>query len=189
MRLDGVDPLRIAIAGAHCTGKTTLVEHLASKLDPIRVIPEPYYEILAEGGSFSHPPVLEDYELQLERAIHDVVALTDSRAIFDRCPADFLSYLMTFGSEGNEAVQATFRDAADALASFDLFVFVPIERPDRIGLSPSEHPRLRWQMETHLRDILIDDIWGLDLPVLEVRGSPSARARIVLDRLGLQALE
>jgi hypothetical protein len=177
--------LRIAIAGSHCTGKTTLVENLARELDPIRVIPEPYYEILAEGGSFSHPPELEDYELQLERAIHDLVTLTDSRALFDRCPADFLAYLMMFGSKGDEAVRAAFREAADALASFDLFVFVPIERPDRIDVSPSARPRLRRQIDSHLRDILVNDIWGLDLPVLEVRGSPGARAQIVLDRLGL----
>jgi hypothetical protein len=181
-RINHPELVRIAISGSHATGKTTLVDDLASALNPITVVPEPFYEILSEGGLFSQPPSIEDYEVQLDRSI-DVLQHTNAAAIFDRCPADFLAYLATFGSDSAASIRRVFRSAADALSRLDLIVFVPIERPDRIQLDSAEGLRLRKRVDLRVREILLDDIWGLDLPVVEVRGTPEHRLKLVLQRV------
>jgi hypothetical protein len=65
------------------------------------------------------------------------------------------------------------------MARFDLIVFVPIERPDRIEIGLDENPRLRRRVDHELREILIHDSLGLALTVLEVTGSVVERAQQV----------
>ena len=68
----------------------------------------------------------------------------------------------------------------------DLVVLVPIEQPDRIRPARDESVRFRRRVDAALRSILVDDALGLGISVLEVTGSPRARARQVLVHLGMR---
>src|SRR5207247_11249902 len=81
--------LRIAVSGAHRTGKTTLVEELVRLLPTYTAIAEPYYFLEEEGHEFAEMPSLEDFELQLERSMK-LLAEDGEDLIFDRCPASIL---------------------------------------------------------------------------------------------------
>lgn len=98
---------------------------------------------------------------------------------FDRSPADYLAYLAALqpGISLADRVAST----ADALATLDLAVFVPIERHDVIATR--EMPRLRRRVDALLRDILVNQTWGIVVPVVEVQGTPSERADIVANCL------
>ena len=52
----------IAICGAHATGKSTLVDALASALPGYRVVEEPYHALIDDGYVFGDPPGVEDFE-------------------------------------------------------------------------------------------------------------------------------
>jgi len=69
------------------------------------------------------------------------------------------------------------------VASLSLVVFVPIEEPDRIVLPVSEDEELRRDVDEKMREILGDDLFGLDLEVMEVSGTRARRAAMVLDRV------
>ena len=64
-------------------------------------------------------------------------------------------------------------------------VFVPIEDPDRIDVSSVER-RLRRRVDLALREIIVEDTWGLAPRALEVSGAPGERAEQVLARVGAQ---
>lgn len=66
--------MRIAFAGAHRTGKTTLVHALAEVLPKYEAIDEPYLALEEEGQEFSDPPTAEDFQLQLQRSIEIITA-------------------------------------------------------------------------------------------------------------------
>ena len=175
--------MRIAISGSHGTGKSTLIEALSSQLRKYEAIPEPYYDLVDEGRTFEYPPSLEDYEIQLERSIKNLGVVTSAEALFDRCPVDYLAYLGSCGAEGRESIANFFAAAAEALSSLDFVVLVPIESPDLIHLEESETQRLRRRTDLQLRGILIDDVWGLGLDVIEVRGTVQDRVSQVIARL------
>jgi hypothetical protein len=175
--------VRIAISGAHATGKSTLVDALASELPNYKAVTEVYSDFVEEGYQFSFPPALEDFELQLQRSITNVLENTTSHVLFDRCPADYLAYLASWKHGGNDSIAGSFPAAASAMAGLDLVVFVPIENPDRIEFSELELPRLRRRVDQTLRRILIDDMWGFGVNVLAVKGSVSERLAQVLDHI------
>lgn len=169
--------MRIALAGAHATGKSTLAAELARVLPGHRVIEEPYHQLEAEGHVFAAPPALEDFELQLERALRCVGA-ERGEAIFDRSPADYLAYLLAHRDRDRADVGRWLPDVRAAITALDLVVFVPIERPDRIAAP--ELGRLRRRVDAALRAGIVADEWGLGGRVLEVRGTPGERATQVL---------
>src|SRR6185369_13261844 len=60
--------MKIAVSGAHRTGKTTLVEELCRALPAYIAVDEPYHLLEEEGHEFAEMPSLEDFELLLERS-------------------------------------------------------------------------------------------------------------------------
>jgi hypothetical protein len=114
---------RIALAGAHETGKSTLAAELARALPGHPVVEEPYYELEAEGHLFAAPPTLEDFEAQLERSLRNV---REERGdvIFDRSPADYLAYMLAHRDAADADVSSWLPRVADAVATLDLTVFV-----------------------------------------------------------------
>jgi hypothetical protein len=172
--------MRLALAGAHATGKSTLAAELARALPGHRVIEEPYYQLEAEGHVFSASPPLEDFEAQLERSLQSV-AQERGAVIFDRSPADYLAYFLAHRDRGRAALAHWFPEVCAAIATLDLLVFVPIERPDRIAAP--EAARLRRRVDTVLRAGVMADEWALGAPVLEVGGLPGERVAQVLARL------
>ncbi len=86
--------MRIAISGTHFSGKLSLVQALSEALPKYTTVDEPYHLLQEEGYEFAELPSIEDFELQLERAIESLDE-TLSNVIFDRCPADILCYLLS----------------------------------------------------------------------------------------------
>ena len=171
--------MRIAVSGSHATGKSSLISELARRISGLTTIDELYYALEAEGHAFEAPPSAADFELLLERSISLLAERHSGHVAFDRCPADYLAYLV---ARSRQAVSEDYVTAvAAALASLDLVVFVPIERPDRVD--GAEAPRLRRRVDAILRETLVDGAWDFDVPVLVVRGTPGERADRVLGAL------
>ena len=176
--------MRIAVSGAHRTGKTTLVEALQERLAGHVAVDEPYHLLEEEGHEFAEMPCFEDFELQLERPIE--LVLDDEGAsdrIFDRCPADLLAYLVTHEESEGFDVEAWLPRVRRAMQQLDLVVFVPVEEPDRVAVSSRDHAGLRRRVDEELRDIVLGDRWRLGVESLEVTGSVRERVRQVLSRL------
>ena len=171
--------MRIAISGAHFTGKSTLVEGLSNALPKYSAVEEPYRLLEEEGYEFTEMPSVEDFELQLERSIG---CLEESGAdvIFDRCPADFLGYLLTHSEAELFDLEKWLPRVQAAIATLDLVVFVSVEERDRIPLPSSEDAELRMQVDEKLKEILLDDEFDFDVDVLEVTGAPHERVQQVL---------
>lgn len=176
--------MRIAVAGSHATGKSTLVEELARRMPAITVVDEPYYDLSAAGHVFSEPPTIEDFQTLFEASVTAFVACDAAIVVFDRSPADYLAYLAALQPH------ATFVDhvaaARAALETLDFIVYVPIERPERIG--DVELPRLRRRVDVVLRGMLVGQTWGWTIPCLEVRGTPSQRVAQVARHVEATAL-
>jgi len=136
---------------------------------------------LEEGHEFAEMPSLEDIELQLERSIKSLAEEGTDR-IFDRCPADILAYLITHDDSEGFDVDAWLPRVRGAMERLDLIVFVPIENPDHVAIIEADHADLRRRVDEELRDILLDDRWGIGVEVLEVSGTPQERVRQVLER-------
>ena len=168
--------MRIAVSGTHATGKSTLVDELARRLDGFVAMPELYYQLEDEGHLFADPPTLDDLDLLFERSIEALTACRAPRALFDRSPLDYLAYLSAVAPETD--LRARVAAAHAVVASIDLVVFVPIEKPDRLDVA--EAPRLRRRVDRVLREMLVEQSWGFDVRVVEVRGSVEERATQVL---------
>jgi AAA domain len=173
--------VRIAVSGSHRTGKSTLVEELSRLLPAHEVVDEPYHQLEEEGHQFAAMPSVEDFELQLERAI----ACCDGGGgdqLFDRCPADLLAYLLVHPDGDALDLEDWLPRARAAMQRLDLVVYLPIERPDRVAV-PADERGLRRRVDEALRENLLEDGWELGVQVLEATGSTGERARQVQARL------
>lgn len=173
--------MRIAVSGAHRTGKTTLVEELARALPSYAVVEEPYHQLEEEGHEFAEMPSLEDFELQLERSI-DCLDDSEPNTICDRCPADLLAYLITHDDADGFDVDRWLPRVRQAMRRLDLIAFVPVEHRDRIVVSDAMERRLRRRVDEELRDIVLGDRWEFGVEAVEVAGPAQERVRQVLAR-------
>ncbi|MES1241753.1 MAG: ATP-binding protein [Acidobacteriota bacterium] len=171
--------MRIAVSGAHRTGKTALIEELSRALPSYVVVDEPYHLLEEEGYEFEAMPSVEDFELQLERSI-ECLADGGRDLLFDRCPADLLAYLISHPDSGRYDVRPWLPRVRDAMQGLDLIVFVPVETPDRIRVSDPDEADLRQRVDEELRDILLGDRWDFGVEAVEVTGSIRERVRQVL---------
>jgi len=173
--------MRIAISGSHLVGKTTLAEALAEALPGHELVPEPYYLLEEDGHEFAEMPSIEDFELQLERSIQ-CVQESGMDVVFDRCPLDVLGYLVTHRDADAFRREDWMPRVREAVAKLDLIVFVPIEDPDRVAV-PRPQARLRSDVDMVLRDMIVDDAYGLEIDVITVAGTPGTRLREVAAHL------
>jgi predicted ATPase len=171
--------VRIAVSGAHRTGKTTLIEELSRALPAHAVIDEPYYLLEEEGHEFAGMPSLADFELQLERSLEAIGDNGENR-LFDRCPADLLAYLIAHRDSDGGVVDAWLPRVRSAMQRLDLIVFVPVEDPDRVLVPDPEDRELRRRVDEELREIVVEDRWDLGVEAIEVTGTARERARQVL---------
>lgn len=171
--------MRIAVSGTHFSGKSTLVEALSKALPKYSAVEEPYRLLEEEGYEFTEMPSVEDFELQLERSI-GCLEESEPNVIFDRCPADFLGYLLTHPEAEAFDLETWLPRVQAAIEKLDLIVFLPVEERDRIVLPSSEDSELRLQVDEKLKEILLDDEFDFDVDVLEVTGAPHERVQRVL---------
>ncbi|WPB81332.1 AAA family ATPase [Archangium violaceum] len=177
--------MRIAVTGTHRVGKSTLIEELEEQLAEYRVIDEPYHLLEEEGYEFASPPCLEDFLEQLRRSMELLEEEGSARnVLFDRCPLDFLGYLLTHEDSDSFDVEEWLARVRSTLQTLDLVVFVPIEERDRIQIPAHEDREQRRDVDEKLAWILFDDPFELGMDVLSVHGSTSARVAQVLEHLG-----
>ncbi len=168
--------MRIAVSGAHATGKSTLIAELARANPDASTEDEAYVTLMGDGTAFAARPDAADYALLCERACRDLITEREGPVLFDRTPADYLAYLV---ASGGAAVEPELVDCTKrALSTLDLVVYVPIETPDRV--SGAEQPRLRRAVDRILHDMWVDDGWGWSAPVLAVQGPVPVRVAQVL---------
>lgn len=79
--------MKIAVAGAHRVGKTTLAEKLQEHLPGYTLNTEAYYELEESGYVFSERPDVDDFIKQFEFSIKQITKSGDN-TIFDRCAID-----------------------------------------------------------------------------------------------------
>jgi thymidylate kinase len=171
--------MRIAISGTHFSGKSSLVQALSEALPQYTTIEEPYHLLQEEGYEFAELPSIEDFELQLERAIENLdETLPD--VIFDRCPADILGYLLSHADAEAFNLEEWLPRVQTAIKKLDLIVFLSIEVPDRIVLPRSQDVAYRQRVDEKLREVILDNIFDFEVDVLEVSGNPQTRIELVL---------
>ena len=171
--------MRIALSGAHRTGKTTLSRHLCRRLPGYTAVEEPYRLLEDEGHVFAEMPTVEDFELQLERSIEALRDAAPDR-IFDRCPLDLLAYSICHDDASAFDPAHWLTPVTEAVARLDLVVFVAVERPDRIDVSDDDYPGLRRRVDRTLREMIVVDPWGFGLDFIEVAGPERRRVAQVL---------
>ncbi|WP_257462466.1 ATP-binding protein [Archangium lipolyticum] len=177
--------MRIAVTGTHRVGKSTLIESLEDRLAEYRVVDEPYLLLEEEGYEFASPPCLEDFLEQLRRSMELLEDEDGARnVLFDRCPLDFLGYLLTHEESDSFDLEEWLARIRSTIQTLDLVVFVPIEERDRIQIPAHEDPELRVEVDEKLAWMLLDDPFELGVEILLVHGSRTARVTQVLARLG-----
>lgn len=185
--------MRIAVSGTHCSGKTTLIDAFLTAHPDFANEPEPYALLVEDyGEEFSAEPGIEDFLRQLQFSVAQLNSHKRSEAvIFERCPVDFLAYLLALKDIHRELVDSPTIDAAtelvkESLPGLDLIVFVPLDDANVIEVEAEEDPRLRRAVNRRLMSIFGADELGLDsaLPeVIEVIGSTEQRLRMLEEKL------
>jgi hypothetical protein len=182
--------MRIAIAGTHCSGKSTLVhDFLAVHRDYVHE-PEPY-EWLEDvyGEAAAEEPTAEDFYRQLELCVERLRGYgRGANMIAERSPLDFLAYITALhdlGRSGRDcALTASAAElAAEGMAQLDLLAVLPLNARDGIIAPESEDLELRDAMNDRLLDLIATDEYALlagGRPrVIEVQGSPQQRLRML----------
>jgi len=179
--------MRIAVSGTHFSGKSSLVEALSEALPQYATVEEPYNQLQDEGYEFAELPAIEDFELQLERSIEN---LNESmpNVIFDRCPVDILGYLLAHADVEAFDLDAWLPRIQTAVSKLDLVVLLSIEEPDRIVLPVSQDAVYRQRVDEILKEITLENSFGLDVDVLEVSGDMQMRVAQVLTHISKEDL-
>ena len=178
-------PTRIAISGTHRIGKSTLIEEFLRGHPEFFHEPEPY-EVLVEdyGEEFSAQPTADDYYRQLKFNIerlhrHQV----GEKVIYERCPVDFLAYILALRDLKTEVVDVSFVDRVvemvlDAIQHLDLIVFLPLEEADN-----NESVKLRSAANSQFVDLLVNDEFGIVrsglVDIIGASGTTTERLRIL----------
>lgn len=173
--------MRIAVSGAHRTGKSSLVEALGEHLPHHTMVAEPY-EILEERGyAFEHPPSVEDYVVQLKQSLASLRRRSPN-VIFDRCPLDFLGYIYASPGAARFDFEAWRAPIAQALAGLDLVILVRAD-PAHDPALPGDDAAFRLAVDHALQDIVDGDSFDLceGVEILVLEGPWDRRVEIVLE--------
>lgn len=171
--------MRIAVAGTHASGKSTLIADFLAAHPEYEHEAEPY-EWLDED---LEAPDAGSFFRQLQLSVRSSAEQPEgARVIAERSPLDFLAYLMALDELGRGGRSADLTARAEPLAAagmrhVDLLVVLPLgSGPDRIEVDGSEDPALREAMNDVLLE-LVDDtgLIGEHTTVVEVSGSPARR--------------
>ncbi len=168
--------MRIAIAGTHFSGKTTLAEALVERLKGYSFVEEPYHHMLASGYEFADEPSVDDFAEQLNVSVA-LIGESDENTIFDRSPFDFMAYALSIADRDEIEIQEWLEIAQEALEQLDAIIFCPIETPDRIPVPRSEDKKLRLSVDQKLREFIVEDSFDIlgNIHVLEVSSSIEKR--------------
>jgi len=155
--------MRIAVAGTHASGKSTLIADFLAAHPEFAHEPEPY-EWLDDASA---EPDAEDFYRQLELSVSRLRAYgSGAHVIAERSPLDFVAYILALGDRGLADAARTL--AAQGMGHVDLLV---VTSPDGIHVPDDENPELREAMHEHLLELVAD----ADVRVIELHGPPHRR--------------
>jgi hypothetical protein len=164
--------MRIAVAGTHGVGKSTLIEQFLRLHPEFEHEPEPYAVMVEDyGEEFSAEPCVEDFLRQLEFNLARLGQHASS-VIYERCPLDFVAYINALG--GSSVPETLLTRISDVMQQLDLIVYLPLESED-----DDEYPKLRRVMDHQLSEILTET----NVAVVEATGSTAQRLRTVENAL------
>lgn len=171
--------MRVAIAGTHRTGKSTLLQALEAELAGYTFVDEPYQQMVEDGFDFEEPPTVDEFFEQLRVS---TALVTDSapQTIFDRSPLDFLAYAQCVDRDDAVDLDVWLDLCREGVAALDAIILCTIEAPDRIAVA--EHRKLRRRVDEALQAIILDDRFELlaGVTVVEVSGSVAERVKQAL---------
>jgi predicted ATPase len=170
-------PMRIAVSGTHCTGKSTLLDEFLRVHPDFVHEPEPYTVMVEElGEEFSAEPCVEDFQRQLEFNLDRLKQHErGERVIYERCPIDFLAYIECISPE----TTSHFDQILESMQRLEMIVYLPIENT----IESDEFPKLRKAVDRHLNAIYNEDDLGIisatNLKIVEATGPIEKRLRTV----------
>lgn len=170
--------MRIVVSGTHASGKSTLISDFSLAHPEYEVLPDPF-ELLDEAHDM---PGASMMAAQLRLAAGRLLDRGHGDAIIaERGPIDFLAYLLSIAELSGRALPADAVErmtelTAEALASVDMLVVLPLTVDGPLPVGSDEHLELRQAMNDVLLELIDDpDVTGGDLQVLEIVGPPGER--------------
>ena len=176
--------MRVAIAGTHCCGKSTLIDEFLITHSEYTHEPEAYEVLEEHGETFAAEPSANDFARQLEYNVNRLDEFgPDDNVIFERSPADYLAYLLALEKLRRDPDARLLKEQAievtkRGIRNLDILVFVRPNDGD-YEVSDDEDPVLRTAVDNYLEQILLDN--ELDLVVsnhplvIEASGSIAER--------------
>jgi len=171
--------MRIAISGTHFSGKSTLIANFLNKNPCYHHYQEPYYE-LAQQEQGASDFSMESMQEQLAMSIQLLEESTDYEdVIFDRCPIDFIAYMMYFAETdhfdlADSEISESFEPVIEAIQTLDLIVFLPLGADCQIEYFDSDTD-MRNDVDRHFKQLYRDNTFGLfpdynEPPIIELSG-------------------
>jgi AAA domain-containing protein len=175
--------LRIAVSGAHGTGKSTLIAAFLERFPDYHHEPEAYESLADDVDLISgEVPSPEGLQLLLDHTITAVGSHPPgARVIFERSPADYLAYAAASrGYWPRETIAAFVEEALprvrEAMKSLDRLALLPVVSQGPIRGRGGEDPRYRRRVSRALERLLLDDEYrlfeGTGPRVIELSGDP-----------------
>lgn len=168
--------MRIAISGAQCTGKTTLMKKIcsnaASELDKYTVATEIVRTLMAKGVKINKGADHESQCKILEAHYHNI--LNHSNLLTDRCAVDAFVYSTWDYLKGNYSFdqhKEHERIMLSCLPSYHLYFYLPVEfEMTADGVRDTDKI---YQKEIH--ELFITIYRKYNIPYIELKGSVEER--------------
>jgi hypothetical protein len=159
--------MRVAVAGSHSTGKSTLIAAFVAKRPQYVYEPEAY-EALADDIALtvSEGPDVEGLGCLLEHTVSILRGhAPDESVIFERSPVDYLAYAAAsrsiVSSERAEFMREYVPIVRESVRYLDLIVLLPVSTRGPVDSRPAEDERFRRRVDDKLRRALVDDDYDL----------------------------
>ena len=189
--------MRIAISGTHCCGKSTLIDAFLFAHTDFAHEPEPYAVLQEDYGEcFAAEPAADDFYRQLEFNLERLRLYPHGqRVIYERCPGDFLAYLLALhdvrgNADALRLAEESLGRVADAMQFLDLIVFLPLQDGGIIVAPDAEDLELRDAVDQRLAGIFGGefDLFAAHRPmILEATGSTARRLLMIQKAIDLPA--
>jgi len=175
--------MKVAVAGSHSTGKSSLIAAFVARRPQYLHEPEAYEALAADVDIVSDGPTPESLAALLDYTVSDVSKHPRGTCVvFERSPVDYLAYAAASRTMWTSPVVddflATYVPIVGAsVRHLDVIVLVPVTRGGEITGRSGEDERFRRRVDEELRRALVDDdfdLFGSDLPrILELAPEPN----------------
>jgi len=190
--------MRIAITGAACQGKSTLVEDFIKKWPSYKRSKESYRTVIKEENLKINKEADSNSQLKILNCLIDDLQVTEKtdKIIFDRCPLDNLVYSMWSFEKGCSDIDKDFIDKCiplvrESMRHLDIVFFIPITKVSPVKI---EEKKLRETDKTFIKET--DNIFKAihrsyftgqspffpkdDSPaIIEIFGTPEERIKMI----------